>query len=210
MISLYDRFEQALLAFDRIEAKELIAQNINDMEPFQLIEQIIAPALEKIGQDWGKGKVALSQVYMSGKICEELVETFLPPSSSEGIQQPPMAIVILADYHSLGKMIIYSALRANGIELQDWGRLDVSELVHKLKDSDIKILFISALMLPSALQVKTLRETLDQEKINVKLVVGGAPFRFDDQLWQEVGADAMGANSNEAIELAHKMIKELS
>jgi len=33
------------------------------------------------------------------------------------------------------------------------------------------------------------------------LIVGGAPFRFDANLWKEVGADAMGKNASEAINI---------
>ncbi len=210
MTDLAQSFEQALLAFDRISAKEILAHGSGNNTPFQLIEQVVIPSLEKIGQDWQEGSVALSQVYMSGRICEELVDSFLPSASPDRIHQPRMAIAILEDYHSLGKMIIYSALRASGFELGDWGRVDVDELVHKVKTSDTKILLISALMLPSALRVKDVRKRLKQEGLNVKVVVGGAPFRFDNKLWQEVGADAMGTDTSEAIEAVHNMIKELS
>ena len=34
--------------------------------------------------------------------------------------------------------------------------------------------------------------------------VGGAPFRLDTGLWQEVGADATGRNSAEAIALVDR------
>ncbi|MDZ7777050.1 MAG: hypothetical protein U5L09_16260 [Bacteroidales bacterium] len=54
-------------------------------------------------------------------------------------------------------------------------------MVHKEK---IKILLLSVLMLPSALHVKDLKQKLNGT--GVKIVVGGAPFRFDENLWKEV------------------------
>jgi hypothetical protein len=36
-------------------------------------------------------------------------------------------------------------------------------------------------------------------------VVGGAPFRFDDQLWREVGADAMGLSASDALKILDAM-----
>ena len=44
------------------------------MSPIQLAEKVVAPALERIGDDWKAGDASLSQVYMSGRICEKLVD----------------------------------------------------------------------------------------------------------------------------------------
>jgi methanogenic corrinoid protein MtbC1 len=65
-------------------------------------------------------------------------------------------------------------------------------------------------MLPSALKIKNLRKRLEAENIAVKIVVGGAPFQFDRQLWQEVKADAFGESASAAVEIIHRMIKEMS
>jgi methanogenic corrinoid protein MtbC1 len=43
----------------------------------------------------------------------------------------------------------------------------------------------------------------------VKVVVGGAPFRLDDQLWKEVGADAMGREASEALDIIAKMMGDV-
>jgi len=40
--------------------------------------------------------------------------------------------------------------------------------------------------------------------------VGGAPFIFDPNLWQEVGADAMGRNAADAIKLLQKYEEEMA
>ena len=38
-----------------------------------------------------------------------------------------------------------------------------------------------------------------------KIIVGGAPFRFDSRLWEEVGADAVGIFASEAPGLVDKL-----
>ena len=42
-----------------------------------------------------------------------------------------------------------------------------------------------------------------------KVVVGGAPFLFDDQLWQEVGADAMGKSAADAVAIVTRLMGEM-
>ncbi len=192
--------EQALLSSDRLAASEVIERLRSTVEPLELLEKVLVPVLENIGDGWQQGTVSLSQVYMSGRICEQLVDTLLPPSDRQHQREPAMAIAVFEDYHLLGRRVVYSLLRATGHELLDYGRVGLDELVRRVEQDEIELLLLSTLMLPSALRVKQLRSRLDVTHRHVKIIVGGAPFRFDDQLWKEVGADAGCADASQVIE----------
>jgi methanogenic corrinoid protein MtbC1 len=202
-------FEQALLSLDRLAARNILLESGGSEAPLQLVEKLVVPALERIGAGWEQGQVALSQVYMSGRICEELVDTLLPPDGWGRKNRPKMAMAVLQDYHLLGKRIVYSVLRASGFELLDYGRVDVEDLVRRVRQDGVEVLLISVLMLPSALRVKEVRARLQALGSDVKIVVGGAPFRLDDQLWKEVGADAMGREASEALDIIAKMMGDV-
>ena len=202
-------FREALETLDRIGAESIVNQARSEMTPIQVVDQVVVPALEQIGLAWEKGDVALSQVYMSGRICEELVEQVLPPSDPDRKHQPRSAIVVLCDYHMLGKRIVYSQMRASGFELFDYGRMDVDELVERALADQIRVLLISVLMLPSALKVKQVCARLKAAGAPIRIAVGGAPFLFDDRLWQEVGADAMGHNAADAVSLVEGWMREM-
>jgi len=202
-------FREALETLDRIGAESVAKEAQSELTPLQVVDQVVVPALEQIGLAWEKGDVALSQVYMSGRICEELVEQVLPPSDPDRKHQPRSAIVVLCDYHMLGKRIVYSQMRASGFELFDYGRMDVDELVERALADGIRVLLISVLMLPSALKVKQVCARLRAAGVPIRIAVGGAPFLFDDKLWQEVGADAMGRNAAEAVSLVEGWMREM-
>ncbi len=205
--TVVEEFERALLAVDTLEAQRLVAGNGADATPMKVVDTLIAPALERIGEKWERGTAALSQVYMAGRICEGLVAKLLPPGSPERLARPKLAIAVLEDFHFLGKNLVLSALRASGFDPLDFGHADVETLVKRVRDEGIEVLMISTLMLPSALRVKELRAQLAAAGLRVKLVVGGAPFRFDPLLWREVGADACGQNALEAIEIVRDLLK---
>jgi methanogenic corrinoid protein MtbC1 len=198
MADVVNAFMEALLALDRLSAKQIFLDQSRTLSRIQFIEEVVAGALERIGTRWQEGSVALSQVYMGGRICEQLVDEILPPGAPERKDQPKMAICVLADHHKLGKIIVYSLLRASGFELLDYDTVNVDELVEGVQRDQIKVLLISVLMLSSALKVKQVKEKLIELNLDVKIIVGGAPFRFDDKLWLEVGADAMGRTASEA------------
>ncbi|MCJ8500370.1 cobalamin B12-binding domain-containing protein [Desulfatitalea alkaliphila] len=192
-------FEAALLRLDRLTATRLLTAPAGDGNGLQRIERLVLPALERIGQHWEQGGLALSQVYMSGRICEELVEQLLPAATSERGEGPLIALAVLEDHHLLGKRMVHAVMRAAGYAVRDYGRLDAAGLVARVvAEADVDLLMISTLMLASALRVAKVRELLAAAGRRLPIVVGGAPFRLDETLWQEVGATAMGRSASAA------------
>ncbi|MBI2860560.1 MAG: cobalamin B12-binding domain-containing protein [Chloroflexi bacterium] len=202
------QLEQALLALDRLVVKQILAESGQAGNIFEFTDRVIVPAMEMMGEGWEQGTIALSQYYMSSRILEETLSALLPSGTSPQRPHQKMAITILNDYHALGKRIVSSALQVNGFRLTDYGRREVDELAEAVKEDGIRVLLVSVLMLPSALLVKQLRRRLDEMACPTKIVVGGAPFRFDGQLWREVGADAMGKTASEAVEIVTELAVE--
>jgi methanogenic corrinoid protein MtbC1 len=102
--ALRPRLVAGLLSVDRLAVKDILTQSYRDHRPFQLVEELIVPALEQIGNGWEKGVYSLSQVYMAGQVCEQVVDLMMPASSEVRQSQPKMAIAVLEDYHLLGKV----------------------------------------------------------------------------------------------------------
>ena len=172
---------------------------------FTGIDSLLVPALEKMGALWDQGDVSLSQLYLAGKVCENVADRLFARNDPDGVKRNPLiALAVLEDYHMLGKRIVYSVLRASGYAVRDYGRRTVEELVRAAADDGIELLFVSTLMLPSALRVKELCSRLKEASLPVTVVVGGAPFRFDASLWKEVGADGMGASASDALRFVRK------
>lgn len=205
--NMSDEFESALISLDRLRAKQILTESVGKWTPISLIDNVVAPAMERIGSEWESGQIALSQYYMTGRICEEAVDALLPPGSPDRKRHPEIAIVVLEDFHGLGKRVVKAALFAAGYEIRDLGvGISVDDLVRKVEEENTKVLLLSVLMLRSALQVKVLREKLKEANLDVKLIVGGAPFNFDQELWKEVGADAMARSASAAIGLVEQEV----
>ncbi len=206
-IKLFEEFQQALLEVNRIKAAEIFDEYYNINQSFEELEQLTMKALEVIGDGWEEGQLSLSQVYMSGVICEGLIEKYLPDHLVTNGAELKIAIGVLQDHHSLGKRIVYSILSSSGYHLIDFGQgLSVDEIVEKTINENIDILLISTLMLPSALKVKQVVEMIKKKGSPAKVIVGGAPFRLDKELWRRVNADADGKNGIEV----QKIIKRFS
>jgi methanogenic corrinoid protein MtbC1 len=201
-------FKTALLSLDRVSAARLLDCEGSGRPAVSVVERLVVPALEEIGTGWEAGTVALSQVYMSAKICEELMAGIPHLNVPFRPDRPRIAIVTLEDHHLLGKRMVQSMLRASGFAVADYGTLDVPSLADRALEDHIDILLVSVLMLRSALNIESLRHRLDINGQRPRLVVGGAPFRFDPMLWREVGADACGRTASAALTLVEHLYGE--
>ena len=204
MDKLASELYEALIALDTPKATALFEQAISGKGPVLAVEEMMVPALMRMGEEWSSGKIALSQTYMGSRICESIVDRLLPQGTEQQKGLPKTAIAVLSDYHMLGKRMVLSVLRASGWPVIDYGRQETDELVERVLKDDTKILLISVLMLPSALKVREVRSALDTRGAKVRIAVGGAPFLFDPGLWREVGADAMGKSAADAVTIVQR------
>jgi len=72
---------------------------------------------------------------VSASHARMLVALGQPPAADpERTGLPPMAIAVLEDYHFLGQRLVYSALRASGYSLANYGHCEVDDLVARVID----------------------------------------------------------------------------
>lgn len=202
MESFNYEFENALVNFEKNKAYIMVENYIKERGTDNCIDEVIVNVLGNIGEKWDRGELSLAQVYLSSKICEEIITKLFPENQENNKRDKKIAIVTLEDHHVLGKRIVKSTLHSAGFHIIDFGfGVSADELIEKVIKEKIEILLISVLMYPSALKVREVREKLKNNNINIKILVGGAPFNFDAELWKNVGANAMGKSAAESVEI---------
>jgi methanogenic corrinoid protein MtbC1 len=199
---------EALLHLDSRRVRSLLADLPSASDGLYSLEEVVVPALEYIGRAWQEGRIALSQVYMAGRMCEAAISEVLPPNRQSPEDGPRLAIGVLEDHHALGKRMVKSVLHSAGFQPVDYGQgLRSSELTDMAVRDEIDLLLISCLMLASAVRVEEVVAGLRRAGSPAAVVVGGAPFRLDPGLWKEVGAQAMGGNSTDAVGLVQSWVR---
>jgi methanogenic corrinoid protein MtbC1 len=214
--------ERALLSMDRVAVVRILvgatlptdslglALQGSHLPPIPMtrIDALLVPALRLIGSAWGAGRAALSQVYMAAKISEEIVDRVDPELRPLRLRTPRVGLAVLEDRHELGKRIVGMTLRAAGYPVRDYGAgVSVPELAEHIDDDGLDMILVSTLMLRSAIRVEALADALARRSIRPRLIVGGAPYLFDDGLWREVGADAMGVSAADAIGFIEDLVE---
>lgn len=202
-------FQAALLGMDQVQARNRLVE-VRDREGrLQAIEGLVVPAMEHIGLEWEQGRLALAQVYMAGRICEEAVDAVLLSGHPETAAGPLIGLAVFEDQHPLGKRIVASVLKSAGYRVRDYGQgIGAEELARLALADRVPLLMVSVLMLHSALHLKALKAALARSPEPPILVAGGAPFRFDPSLGSEVGVDATGTSALDALKLARHFVGE--
>lgn len=204
MSVLIQSFQSALIGMDRVLARRLLTDCLAREGRMAAIEGVVVPAMEGLGLEWEQGHLALAQVYMAGRICEEAVEGILANSLEVPVEAPRIGLAVFEDQHQLGKRIVGSLLKSAGYRVKDCGTgVDAETLARTVWEDPVPVLMVSVLMFHTALHLKQLRTALQALPNPPVLIAGGAPFRFDPTLGSEVGVDTVGTSAADAIRLAH-------
>ncbi|MCX7023087.1 MAG: B12-binding domain-containing protein [Spirochaetes bacterium] len=132
------RVERALLSLDTDEARKLLQEPSGRTLPHAEAEAMIVPALERIGLAWEEGRIALSQVYMSGRQCEEFMDALQLGAAATARGSPNLAIAVLEDYHLLGLRRSESAGGWKAVHAVRWPDLE-SHREHGHRDDGFRL-----------------------------------------------------------------------
>jgi methylmalonyl-CoA mutase cobalamin-binding domain/chain len=199
---------QFMINADRAEAARLVEKALGDgLSSETIISSILDPALLKLGHLWGTESVSLAQTFVAAKIAEDVLVRCMQETGPE-IQKTEKGVVVIGniedDFHSLGRRIVASFLRANGWMVYDLGNdVTAEQFLEKALQVSASVIGVSAMMQTTALNIRKLRDLIDSRGLQkkLKIAVGGAVFNWRPELVTEVGGDGTAQNAAEASEL---------
>ncbi|MBI4321827.1 MAG: cobalamin B12-binding domain-containing protein [Chloroflexi bacterium] len=208
---LYWHYLAALQESDRRRAQRLLREAImSGFRESELLQEVVSPAVEAMASTWIEHELSLSQIYVAGLIVRDSVETLSPvPKPGEKAIGRVVIGTVHGDHHGLGKLIVAAFLRSAGFAVTDLGLSVRSEsFVETALAEQASIIAVSALMADAVQRIPGVREEMVRRGANhLRLLVGGAPFRRDHELFRRVGADACAANAYEAIRVAKGLVE---
>ncbi len=169
---------------------------LESMPPLEIIETVLIPALNTVGEGFEQKRVYLPQLLMSAEAAGaafEVIKAQMPSGSA-----PTGRCIVLAtvkgDIHDIGKNIVKMMLENYGFDVRDLGKdvppVTVAEEVERLH---APFAGLSALMTTT---VPFMEETVKQIKLRApwcKIVVGGAVLTAEYAA--KMGADAYAADA---------------
>ena len=151
-------------------------------EPVKIIEGPLMEGMERVGALFGEGKMFLPQVVKSAKVMKEAVALLKPSIHASGnpshpALRRPRAILatVKGDVHDIGKNIVHIVLTCNNVEVKDLGvMVENEEIIRAAREFDADVIGVSGLITPSLGEMEELCRQLQQARLGIPLLVGGA------------------------------------
>jgi trimethylamine corrinoid protein len=204
-------YNEAVFETDKEAAFNVVNTALaNGISAEDIVFKVVIPAVEEMMSNITRDPDAnLAQHFMTAQIAAEVTEKMLTRFA-----HPPEIIgrVVIGtaagDLHSLGKRIVMGCLKALMVEVIDLGvNVPAEKFVAAALEHDAQVIAISAMMVHTATGengARHVRKLLKERGLEnrFRIVVGGAPYRFDNELYKTVGADGWapdGVNAGRTI-----------
>ena len=189
------------------KAREAAQKLVGTMSPLDMINDIMIPALDRVGAEFEKGTLFLPQLMQAATAAQaafEVIKQVIAADSPDGGSISKDTIVIATvkgDIHDIGKNIVKVILENYGFNVIDLGR-DVP--AEKVVDAAIKynagIVGLSALMTTTVSSMKETIEALHSAGVKAKIMVGGAVLT--EEYAMSIGADYYAKDAKQSADIA--------
>ncbi len=201
--------EDAVVRGLRTDAARLAAAALNAGEaPLALVEGRLIPALDKIGEDYERGKAFLPQLLSAAGAAQavfEVIKTAIAQTGGESVKRGRLVLAtVQGDIHDIGKNIVKTVLENYGYETIDLGRDVPPQIVaDTVQREHIRLVGLSALMtttLPAMEQTIRLLHALPEPPV---VMVGGAVVT--PEYARRMGADYYAKDARQSVDVARKV-----
>jgi len=196
----------AMVNCDEKRALEIAEKAIAaGFDPVDILSAGFSVGIRKVGDLFGRGELFLPQLIQSAEIMKKVTGVFESVMSKEAAEKKGVMVIatVEGDVHDIGKGIVISLLRTQGIEVIDLGRdVKTEKIIETALEVNADIIGTSALLSTTLVGQKKLEDELRRRGLRdrFKTMVGGAPCT---QRWADkIGADAYGEDAADAVEKA--------
>lgn len=192
------------------EASIATRELLETMEELEVVNNMLIPALDEVGQKYEKGEIFLPQLIQSAETVKNAFEVIKEKLSDKKENNISKGRIILAtvkgDIHDIGKNIVKVILQNYGYDILDLGKdVPIESVVKTAMDEDIQLVGLSALMTTT---IKSMEETIKALKgagYKGKVFVGGAVLT--KEYADMIGADYYSKDAKEAVEIAKEFFQ---
>ncbi len=178
---------------------------LKTVEPMELINEHVIPALNAVGEGFESGRLFLPQL-MSGADSAKRAFDAVKEAAPDGGES--RGVIVLAtvkgDIHDIGKNIVALLLRNYGYNVVDLGRdVDIEAVVAAVRETGAPLLGLSALMTTTVVSMEKTIAAVRESGLDCKIMVGGAVLT--ESYAMEIGADYYAKDALASVEIANSI-----
>ena len=200
--------QNAIIKGLRDSAAKITKELLITVEPLNIVQNEIIPALDTVGIGFEKGSVYLPQLLMSAEAAKSAFEVIKAAMSGASADKGTVIIATVeGDIHDIGKNIVKLLLENYGFDVIDLGK-DVApeKVLETVLNVDAKLVGLSALMTTTVPAMEKTIKLLNKQAQSCKVVVGGAVLT--EEYAKNIGADYYAKDAMETVRYAEKVFSK--
>ncbi len=175
--------------------------------PDALLNEVLLPAINQVGEFFDKGKYFLPQLIAGAEAMKNSIEVLEPLllKESSGDDMPVVVIATVeGDIHDIGKNLVALMLKNYGFKVIDLGKdVPAERIIQVAKENNAQIIALSALMTTTMQRMREVVDAAKEQKLGAKVMIGGAVITQDYA--DEIGADGYSKDAADAVKLAKRL-----
>lgn len=197
--------EHAVINGLKEEADKAAALLLDKHEETLIIDEVLIPALDKVGKLYETGEVFLPQLLRSAGAAGEAFERIKESIRGKGVRQVSKGKILLAtvkgDIHDIGKNIVKVLLENYGFTVYDLGKdVPPERIADTAIRENIGLIGLSALMTTTAENIGLTVEAIRKSGHKCGIMAGGAVLT--EEYARRMGADFYARDAREAVRIA--------
>jgi 5-methyltetrahydrofolate--homocysteine methyltransferase len=189
------------------ETEKATMELLKTMDPMDVINLKLIPALDVVGEKYEKHELFLPQLINAANAAGkgfDLIKKNLPKKEDSSKGKIIIATVE-GDIHDIGKNIVKVVLENYGFDVIDLGKdVPIQTVVQRTIEEDAHLVALSALMTTTVESMRRTIEALRQSGHPCKVMVGGAVLTADYA--KAIGADFYTKDPKESADTARKVL----
>ena len=179
------------------------------IDPREILDTVLMPAINEVGDLFDKGKYFLPQLIAGAeamKLSIGYLEPLLQQEGGSGSSLPSIVIATVhGDIHDIGKNLVALMLKNYGFNVIDLGKdVPKEEIIKAAKENNASIIALSALMTTTMKEMKNVVDLAHEENVDSKIVIGGAVVTQDYA--DEIGADGYSSDAADAVRVVKQIL----
>ncbi len=206
---MQDKLKTAVLKGNRNGIVKITKEALESGEkPADLLNQVLLPAINQVGEFFDQGKYFLPQLIASAEAMKNSIEVLEPLLQTGGTGEE-MPVVVIAtvegDIHDIGKNLVALMLKNHGFHVIDLGKdVPQAKILETAKEHHAEFIALSALMTTTMQRMREIVAAAKEEGITAKIIIGGAVIT--QEYADEIGADGYSKDAADAVKLAKSLM----
>jgi 5-methyltetrahydrofolate--homocysteine methyltransferase len=177
----FEGAEQAVFAQVVEGSKEHLEDNLamllQRLSPLAVINQILVPAMRRVGELFGRGELLLPFVLQSAEVMKRAV-SWLEPLMEKGDARQQTRVLLATvqgDVHDIGKNLVDIILSNNGYKVINVGiKVPAETIIEKAREHQVDVIGLSGLLVKSTLVMSESLRQFKEAGLSQPVLLGGA------------------------------------